>query len=88
MKTTAAVLCELGGKWEVGEDLTLYEKQVRGALFGSSNRHHDIPRLLEMHNLGQLQLAELITREYALEDINSGYDDMREGRNIRGVIRF
>jgi S-(hydroxymethyl)glutathione dehydrogenase/alcohol dehydrogenase len=69
-------------------DLTLYEKQVRGALFGSSNGQHDVPRLLEMHNLGQLKLAELITREYSLEEINTGYQDMREGRNIRGLIRF
>jgi NDMA-dependent alcohol dehydrogenase len=69
-------------------ELTLYEKQVRGALFGSSNGQHDVPRLLEMHNLGQLKLAELITREYALEEINTGYQDMREGRNIRGLIRF
>ena len=69
-------------------DLTLYEKQIRGALFGSSNGRHDVPRLLEMYNLGQLKLDELITREYALDEINSGYEDMREGRNIRGLIRF
>ncbi|WP_232663729.1 NDMA-dependent alcohol dehydrogenase [Pseudonocardia sp. TRM90224] len=69
-------------------DLTLYEKQVRGALFGSSNGQHDVPRLLEMYNLGLLKLDELITREYSLEEINVGYQDMREGRNIRGLIRY
>jgi NDMA-dependent alcohol dehydrogenase len=69
-------------------ELTLYEKQVRGALFGSSNGQHDVPRLLEMYNLGQLKLEELITREYSLEEINTGYQDMREGRNIRGLIRY
>ncbi|MCW2716495.1 NDMA-dependent alcohol dehydrogenase [Pseudonocardia sp.] len=69
-------------------DLTLYEKQIRGALFGSSNGQHDVPRLLEMYNLGLLKLDELITREYALEEINQGYEDMREGRNIRGLIRY
>jgi Zn-dependent alcohol dehydrogenase len=49
---------------------------------------HDIPRYLEMYNLGELLLDELITREYTLEDINKGYEDMLAGRNIRGVIRF
>ena len=48
----------------------------------------DIPRLLELYNLGQLKLDELITKEYALEDINEGYEDMRQGHNIRGLIRF
>ena len=69
-------------------DLTLYEKQIRGALFGSSAAQHDIPRLLEMHNLGQLKLRELITKEYSLDQVNEGYEDMRAGRNIRGLIRY
>ncbi|MFC4942685.1 NDMA-dependent alcohol dehydrogenase [Pseudonocardia sp. GCM10023141] len=69
-------------------ELTLYEKQIRGALFGSSNGQFDVPRLLELYNLGLLKLDELITREYALEEINQGYEDMREGRNIRGLIRY
>lgn len=69
-------------------ELTLYEKQIRGALFGSSNPQHDIPRLIELYNLGQLKLDELVTAEYTLEEINQGYHDMREGRNIRGLIRF
>lgn len=69
-------------------ELTLYEKSIKGSLFGSSNAQHDIPRLLELYNLGQLKLDELITKEYALEDINQGYEDMRQGRNLRGLIRF
>lgn len=69
-------------------DLTLYEKQVRGALFGSSAAQFDVPRLLEMHNLGQLKLRELITKEYSLDQVNQGYEDMRAGRNIRGLIRY
>jgi NDMA-dependent alcohol dehydrogenase len=69
-------------------ELTLYEKSIKGSLFGSSNPQMDIPRLLELYNLGQLKLDELITKEYALEDINDGYEDMRQGHNIRGLIRF
>jgi NDMA-dependent alcohol dehydrogenase len=68
-------------------ELTLYEKQVRGALFGGSAAQHDVPRLLEMYDLGMLKLDELVTREYALEDVNTGYADMRAGRTIRGLIR-
>ena len=69
-------------------ELTLYEKSIRGALFGSSNPQSDIPALLEAYNLGQLKLDELITKEYTLDEINQGYEDMRQGRNIRGIIRF
>jgi NDMA-dependent alcohol dehydrogenase len=69
-------------------ELTLLEKQVRGSLFGSANPRHDVFRLLELYNTGQLKLDELITREYRLEEINQGYDDMFNGLNLRGVIRY
>jgi S-(hydroxymethyl)glutathione dehydrogenase/alcohol dehydrogenase len=69
-------------------DLTLFEKQVRGSLFGSSNPRADIPRMLELHRSGKLKLQELRTRTYSLDDINVGYDDMRNGNNLRGVITF
>jgi S-(hydroxymethyl)glutathione dehydrogenase/alcohol dehydrogenase len=61
--------------------LTMMEKQIRGSLY-------DIPRMLDLYNKGQLKLDELITREYALEDVNQGYEDMRNGVNIRGLIRY
>ena len=51
-------------------ELTLYEKSIHGALFGSSNPRHDIPRYLEMYKLGELKLDELITREYTLDEVN------------------
>ncbi len=68
--------------------LTMMEKQIRGSLYGSSNAQHDIPRMLEMYNNGQLKLDELITKEYTLEEVNEGYEDMRNGLNIRGLIRY
>ncbi len=69
-------------------DLTLFEKQVRGSLFGSSNPRVDIFRMLDLYDSGQLMLDELITREYTLADINTGYDDLRSGLNLRGLITF
>jgi len=69
-------------------DLTLMEKQVVGSLFGSANPRFDIPRLLDLYGRGELKLDELVTRTYDLAEVNQGYDDMRNGRNLRGVIRF
>ena len=69
-------------------DLTLYEKQIRGCLFGSANPRNDVYRMLELYQAGRLKLDELITREYHLEDINQGYEAMHSGRNLRGLIRF
>jgi len=69
-------------------DLTLMEKQVVGSLFGSANPRADIPRLLELYRLGQLDLDGLVTKTYPLEAVNEGYQDMRDGKNIRGVLVY
>ena len=69
-------------------DLTLMEKQVVGSLFGSGNPRYDIPKLLGLYREGQLDLVGLVTKTYTLDGVNDGYDDMRAGNNIRGVMVY
>jgi NDMA-dependent alcohol dehydrogenase len=69
-------------------DLTVMEKQVVGSLFGSANPRADIPKLLELWRQGQLDLDGLVTKTYTLDGVNDGYDDMRSGTNIRGVMVY
>jgi S-(hydroxymethyl)glutathione dehydrogenase / alcohol dehydrogenase len=68
--------------------LTLMQKNLQGTIFGGGNPHFDIPKLLSMYKAGKLNIDDMITRQYTLEQINDGYTDMLEGRNIRGVIRY
>jgi S-(hydroxymethyl)glutathione dehydrogenase/alcohol dehydrogenase len=68
--------------------LTLLQKNLQGTIFGGGNPHYDIPQLLSMYKAGKLNLDDMVTRQYKLEQINDGYRDMLEGRNIRGVIRY
>ena len=69
-------------------DLTLMEKQLVGSLFGSGNPRADIPKLIGLYREGQLDLDGLVTNEYPLEGVNEGYDAMRAGTNIRGVLKY
>jgi Zn-dependent alcohol dehydrogenase len=69
-------------------ELTLWNKELKGTLYGSVNPRVAIPQLLARYEAGQLKLDELISRRYALEEINAGYEDQREGRILRGVITF
>jgi S-(hydroxymethyl)glutathione dehydrogenase/alcohol dehydrogenase len=68
--------------------LTLMQKNLQGTIFGGGNPHYDIPQLLSMYKAGKLNLDDMVTRQYKLEQINEGYQDMLEGKNIRGVIRY
>jgi S-(hydroxymethyl)glutathione dehydrogenase/alcohol dehydrogenase len=67
-------------------ELAMWNKEIKGTIFGSLNPRADIPRLLDMYRDGQLKLDELITNRYSLEEINDGYQAMRDGTNIRGVV--
>jgi S-(hydroxymethyl)glutathione dehydrogenase/alcohol dehydrogenase len=67
-------------------ELTLWEKTVKGSLFGSCNPQYDIVKLLGLYQAGRLKLDELVTRRYQLEEVNQGYQDLVDGKNIRGII--
>ena len=68
--------------------LAMFQKRLQGCLYGMMSPSSDVPRLLAMYEQGQLKLDELVSRTYSLDEINTGYDDMHAGRNIRGVIDF
>ncbi|MEZ5251284.1 MAG: zinc-binding dehydrogenase [Ilumatobacteraceae bacterium] len=68
--------------------LAMWNKEIKGTIFGSLNPRADIPRLLNMYRDGTLKLDELISRRYTLDDINVGYQAMRDGENIRGIVVY
>jgi len=67
-------------------EFTLFQKELKGNVFGGANPRADIPKLLDLYRNGLLKLDELVTTTYKLEDVNQGYQDMLDGKNIRGLI--
>ncbi|MGV9710315.1 NDMA-dependent alcohol dehydrogenase [Gordonia sp. NPDC003424] len=94
--TAKAGTCVLTGMGNMMENqvtlnlamLTLMQKNLQGSLFGGGNPKLDIPNLLSMYRMGKLNIEDMITRQYRLDQINEGYQDMLDGKNIRGVIRY
>ncbi len=68
--------------------LVLFQKRLQGSLFGASSPSKEIPALLDMYKHGRLKLDEMITQRYTLETLNDGFDDMRSGRNLRGIVAY
>lgn len=68
--------------------LSMFNQELKGTVFGSESPRVQIPRLLRLHSEGKLQIDELITREYSLDEVQQGYQDMYAGKNVRGVVRF
>jgi NDMA-dependent alcohol dehydrogenase len=70
------------------QNFILWNKNLVGTVFGSCNPKSDIARLARLYQSGQLQLDEMITKRYQLDDINDAYADVLNGEIIRGVIDF
>ncbi|GAA1881696.1 NDMA-dependent alcohol dehydrogenase [Pseudonocardia ailaonensis] len=92
-KAGTAVVTGLGDLTEVGipvsiGEMTLFQKRLQGSLFGESSPSYDILRQLELYRAGTLKLDELITKTYSLDEVQQGYQDMHDGKNIRGVILY
>lgn len=69
-----------------GTILSMFKKTVKGTIFGDCNPVYDIPRLLDLYMSGQYRLDELVSQTYTLDQVNQGYQDMLDGKNIRGII--
>ena len=64
------------------------ELVVKGSYYGSANTSRDFPLFADLYMNGKLDLDRLISKTYALEDINSAYDELLEGKIARSVIVF
>jgi len=69
-------------------NLAMFNQSLLGTVFGSVSPRVQVPRLLALYQSGQLEIDELITREYTLDQVQEGYEDLHAGRNIRGVVRL
>lgn len=67
----------------------VYEnKAVKGCWYGSADTRRDFPEYLDLYKDGKLKLDELITAEFALDDINDGFEALKNGEVARGVVKF
>ncbi|MCV7359413.1 NDMA-dependent alcohol dehydrogenase [Mycolicibacterium fluoranthenivorans] len=92
-KTGTCVVTGMGSMLDADVKLNLFlftmlQKTLKGNIFGGGSSHVETPRLTALYKSGLLNIDDMITRTYKLEDINTGYQDMLDGNNIRGVIRF
>ncbi|MEO8884202.1 MAG: zinc-dependent alcohol dehydrogenase family protein [Devosia sp.] len=66
--------------------LAAEEKTIRGSYLGSCVPSRDIPRFVRMFRRGVLPVDRLLSDRFALAEINTGFDRLREGKLVRGVV--
>jgi S-(hydroxymethyl)glutathione dehydrogenase/alcohol dehydrogenase len=61
---------------------------LKGSLFGGFKSRDDVPKLVERHLAGELNLDKFITHNMALDEINAAFDLLKSGKCIRTVINI
>ncbi|MDM0022480.1 zinc-dependent alcohol dehydrogenase family protein [Variovorax saccharolyticus] len=69
-------------------NLVAEERTLKGSYIGTCVPSRDVPRYMALYRQGRLPVDKLLTGRIALEDINHGFDLLREGKAIRQVIVF
>ena len=63
-------------------------RSIIGCFYGSNQHHVDFPKMIDLYRHGKLKLDELISRRFALDEINESFRALEAGEVARGVIVF
>lgn len=60
----------------------------RGTAFGGARGRTDVPKIVDWYMEGKINIDELITHTMPLDEINTAFDLMHEGKSIRSVVLY
>lgn len=60
----------------------------RGTAFGGARGRTDVPKIVDWYMDGKINIDDLITHTMPLDEINSAFDLMHEGKSIRSVVVY
>lgn len=82
------------GVAEAGKEISTRPFQLvtgrtwKGSAFGGARGRTDVPKIVDWYMEGKIHIDDLITHKMPLDDINTAFDLMHEGKSIRSVIEF
>ncbi len=63
-------------------------KTWKGTAFGGARGRTDVPKIVDWYMDGRINIDDLITDVMPLDEINTAFDLMHEGKSIRSVVVF
>ncbi len=60
----------------------------RGSAFGGARGRTDVPKIVDWYMEGKINIDDMITHVMPLEEINTAFDLMHDGKSIRSVVKF
>ena len=60
----------------------------RGTAFGGARGRTDVPKIVDWYMDGKINIDDLITHQFQLENINEAFGVMHAGEGIRSVVVY
>ena len=60
----------------------------KGTAFGGARGRSDVPKIVDWYMEGKINIDDLITHTMPLDEINTAFDLMHEGKSIRSVVVY
>jgi len=82
------------GVAEAGKEISTRPFQLvtgrnwRGTAFGGAKGRTDVPKIVDMYMNGKIEIDPMITHVMGLEEINTAFELMHQGKSIRSVVVF
>jgi S-(hydroxymethyl)glutathione dehydrogenase/alcohol dehydrogenase len=82
------------GVAEAGKEISTRPFQLvtgrvwQGTAFGGAKGRTDVPKIVDWYMNGKIEIDPMITHVLTLDEINKGFDLMREGKSIRSVVVY
>ena len=87
-KTVFVGVTKAGEKVGIDSTPLHFGKRLVTSYGGSSNPSNDIPRLIQLQQIGRFNLDGMITQEYPLEKINDAFEYMVNSNGLRCLIKM
>ena len=68
--------------------LSMSGKTVKGCYYGDGNVREDFPKLLDLYRAGRLNLDDMVTATYSIDEAPQAIEDLLGNKNARGVIVY
>ncbi|MGL6281083.1 MAG: zinc-binding dehydrogenase, partial [Microcoleaceae cyanobacterium] len=60
----------------------------KGTAFGGAKGRTDVPKIVDWYMDGKINIDDLVTHSFPLQEINQAFDLMHKGESIRSIITF
>ena len=69
-------------------NLVAEERTIKGSYIGTCVPVRELPRYIALYRQGRMPVDRLLTGRLQLDEINLGFDRLREGKAVRQVVVF